>query len=224
MRRDEGPSSARYRTFLFDLDGTLLDSIALIIESFHHTMAAHGLPLVPDAHWRAGIGTPLVRALAPFAADEGARDALVATYRRYNLAHHDTRVRAYPGVVAAVRALAARGCALAVVTSKNRASALRGLELMGLAAELGALVALDDVTHGKPHREPVDRALALLGRDTRDCVLVGDSVHDVACAHAAGVAAAAVTWGAFSHAELAPSAPHHVVTTVEELLALAVPP
>ncbi|MCC6523121.1 MAG: HAD-IA family hydrolase [Polyangiaceae bacterium] len=210
----------RYATVLFDLDGTLLDSIGLIVESFHHTTERHGLPRQTDAHWLAGIGTPLAAAFAPFAAGPAERDALIATYRSYNLARHDARVRAYPGVVAAVRAVAARGAALAVVTSKNRATARRGLELVGLGDTFEIVVGGDDVTRPKPHREPVDRALELLGRAADGSVLVGDSVHDVACAHAAGVASAAVTWGPFSPAQLLPSRPHHLLHAPEELVAL----
>lgn len=213
--------SRAFDTVLFDLDGTLLDSIGLIVDSFHHTMQAHGLPPQPDEHWRRGIGTPLAKALAPWARDDAERDALVATYRAYNLAHHDARVRAYPGVVEAVRTLAGAGVALAVVTSKNQASARRGLGVIGVADAFPVVMGADDVERHKPHREPVDRALERLGRPSTACMFVGDSLHDVGSAHAAGVVAAAVTWGAFGRDDLAAGAPHHVVDTPAELVALA---
>src|SRR4051812_46257994 len=86
-----------YSTVLFDLDGTLIDSIGLIVDSFHHTTDAFGLPRQRDSVWLAGIGTPLRGVLAPWARDEAMLDALLATYRAHNTEHHDERVRAYPG-------------------------------------------------------------------------------------------------------------------------------
>src|SRR5689334_20815686 len=152
-----------YQAVLFDLDGTLIDSIGLIVESFHHTMAAFELPAQPDHVWLAGIGTPLRGCLAPYARDEAMLDALLDTYRAYNIDNHDARVRAYPGARESVHALAAAGIRLAVVTSKNRTGTQRGLRAAGLSSVLEVLVCADDVTNHKPHREPVDRAMALLG-------------------------------------------------------------
>src|SRR5574338_355773 len=81
-------------TVLFDLDGTLIDSIDLILSSYRHTMVAHGFPDVPDAEWLKGVGTPLRAQLGPWARDDSHLEALVATYRDYNLSNHDTMVRA----------------------------------------------------------------------------------------------------------------------------------
>ena len=84
-----------YSTVLFDLDGTLIDSIGLIVESFHHTFAAFGLPPESDATWLRGIGTPLRGVLAAHARDEAMLEAMLATYRTHNVANHDARVRAF---------------------------------------------------------------------------------------------------------------------------------
>jgi pyrophosphatase PpaX len=200
---------ARYSVVLFDLDGTLIDSIGLIVDSFHHALAAHGLPRQTDATWLRTIGTPLRAAFAPFAASDAAQDEMVRVYREHNLANHDARVRAYPGVLDCVRALRAAGVALAVVTSKSRAGTLRGLRVAGLEGEFSALVCLDDVTNAKPHREPCDRALALLGARPAEALFVGDSVHDMHAGRAAEVPTGAALWGPFDREHLAPSAPTH---------------
>jgi pyrophosphatase PpaX len=199
----------RYSAVLFDLDGTLIDSTGLIVDNFHHTLAAFGLPRQSDAAWLATVGTPLRVALAPWARDAAMLEAMLAAYREHNLAKHDACVRAFPGVVPTVRALLRAEVRLAVVTSKSRAGTMRGLRAAGLDRDFDALVCIDDVTNGKPHREPVDRALALLGVSADAALFVGDSLHDMHAGRAADVATGAALWGPFRRAHLEPSEPSH---------------
>lgn len=213
----------RYQTILFDLDGTLIDSVGLILDSYRHTLAIHGLPARPDEYWLRGVGTPLRVQLAPFAAEGLTLDTLVATYRRYNLAHHDSRVRPFPGIPEAVAALRTEGCRLGLVTSKNRHGSLLGLGIAGIAEAFEVIVSADEVTHPKPHPEPVLRALDALGEPAAGCVYVGDSVHDLESGRAAGVATAAVTWGASTREELAAGRPDHWIESAPELAGLAEP-
>ncbi|HEY3353896.1 MAG TPA: HAD-IA family hydrolase [Polyangia bacterium] len=212
-----------YATCLFDLDGTLIDSVELILRSFRHTMLVHRGAAPDDAVFLAGLGTTLWDQFRTVAADAAEVEAMVATYRAFNLAHHDALVREYPGVRAAVRALVARGARLAIVTSKLRASAARGLALAGLTDAFPVIVGADDVAEHKPHPAPVRRALALLGADPAGAVFVGDSPHDIAAGRAAGVGTAAVTWGPFPRATLVAAAPDHWVAAPAELADLAPP-
>jgi pyrophosphatase PpaX len=210
----------RYRTVLFDLDGTLLDSIRLILDSFHHTFAVFELPPRSDAEWLQGIGTPLSTQFAPWARDAAQLEAMVAAYRRYNLEHHDDRVTPYPGVERAVEALRREGVRIGVVTSKGRSTAQRGLRVAGIEAAVDALVGAEDVTNPKPHREPVDRALALLGAPAASAIFVGDSVHDMRAGRAAAVPTGAALWGPFGRADLEESEPTHWLASLEELVQL----
>jgi len=210
----------RYTTVLFDLDGTLIDSIGLIVETFHHTFARFGLPPQSDAFWLATVGTPLLTVFAPWAKDGLEVEALIEVYRDHNVAHHDARVRAYPGVPAVVRALAARGIKLGVVTSKNRRGTQRGLVAAGLDEVIEVRVCSDDVSNHKPHREPVDRAVALLGADPEATLFVGDSVHDMDAGRAAEVDTGAALWGPFERHHLARSEPHHWLDAPEDVLRL----
>ena len=208
------------RTVLFDLDGTLIDSVRLILDSYHHTLATHGLPPRSDDEWLAGVGTPLTVQFADWRDDPETLQALIATYREYNLKHHDRMVTVYPGVVEVVRALKADGVATGLVTSKNRAGALRGLTLVQLEALMDVLVCADEVENPKPHPEPVEKAVRLLSADPRATVYVGDSVHDMLSGRAAGVRTAAVLWGPFGRAHLEGAQPDYWLKRPEELLTL----
>jgi len=214
------PRMAALQTFLFDLDGTLIDSVRLILDSYHHTLAAHGIPPRSDDDWLRGVGTPLSVQFAEWRDDRGTLDALIATYRAYNLAHHDRMVTVYPGVAAAIEAIRAAGHRTGLVTSKNRQGALRGLTLVKLERMMDVLVCADEVTNPKPHPEPVEKALALLGADAGTTVYVGDSIHDMMSGRAAGVRTAAALWGPFGRSHLEGAAPDFWLETPADLLTL----
>ncbi len=208
------------KTFLFDLDGTLLDSIDLILESFHHTARVHLGRDYSDAHWLAGIGTPLRDQLRAVAGSDAERDAMLETYREYNLEHHDQSARPYPGVVEVVKELDRRGANLALVTSKMSRGAVRGLRLLGLERELSVRVTADDVVNGKPHPEPVLKALDALGAPASGAVFIGDSEHDIQSGAQAGVSTAAVSWGPFPRVTLEAAGPTHWIDAPAAILDL----
>ncbi len=203
----QSPTST-FETVLFDLDGTLIDSIRLILDSFHHTLQVHGKAPQSDAEVLVHVGTPLTRHLAHYAAEPGELERMIATYRAWNLAHHDAVITAFPGAVAAVRTLAERVPRLGVVTSKQRAAAHRGLAVAGYCADtevlapFQVLIGADDVTEHKPDPTPLLAALTRLGATTANAAYVGDSPHDLAAARAAGLTAVAVGWGPFPRAAL----------------------
>ena len=208
------------RTILFDLDGTLIDSVQLILESYRHTLASHGVPPRTDEEWLRGVGTPLAAQFAPWQDDRGTVEAMIATYREYNLANHDRMVREFPGVVDTVRAVRAKGLKTGLVTSKARQGALRGLRLVGLDDAMDVLVCADEVENAKPHPEPVEKAVRLLAGKPAATLFVGDSIHDLHAGRAAGVRTAAVLWGPFSRAHLASGTPDYWLEHPKDLLAL----
>jgi pyrophosphatase PpaX len=205
-------------TVLFDLDGTLIDSIELILQSYKHTMQLHRPGLeTPDDVWMAGLGTPLWVQFRDWTEDQAEIAAMVATYREYNLAHHDAMVRPYDGVVEQVRALKRAGKRLGIVTSKLRSGAFRGLKRAAIEDQFDAVVGSDDVTHPKPHPEPVLKALDMLGAAAAQAVFIGDSRHDMECGRAAGVRTAAVLWGPFDRPHLADLNPDYWLETPADL-------
>jgi pyrophosphatase PpaX len=206
--------------YLFDLDGTLIDSYDLILASYRHTLLAHQGAALPDRLWLAGLGTPLRHQLRAFASGPDELEDMVDTYRTYNFTHHDRMVRPFPGTRAALTSIRAAGARMALVTSKSRKGADRGLYVCGLDDLFDAIVTADDVTRPKPHPEPVTQALELLGVSAARAVFVGDSPHDMASGRAAGVRTAAVLWGPFPRADLKAHCPDHWLSRPQDIASL----
>ncbi|MEM9194811.1 MAG: HAD-IA family hydrolase [Myxococcota bacterium] len=208
------------RAVLFDLDGTLIDSIELIVASFRYTHRTHFGTDRPDEFWIRGIGRPLRDQLGDVAESREELQTLLDIYRTYNLEHHDRMARPYVGAVETVRRLAERGTPLALVTSKLRIGAERGLRLLGLEDEFPVRVCADDVTRGKPDPMPVHLALEQLRANPRETVFVGDSPHDMEAGRRAGVQTAAASWGPFEESVLREHAPTYWLAHIEEVLPL----
>jgi pyrophosphatase PpaX len=212
--------SRRFDTYLFDLDGTLLDSIELIFRCYRHAAQTHMGALPPDKVWLDGLGTPLRQQFSAVTSDADLIEEMVVTYREYHHLHHDTSVALYPDVERVVTELGQRGATLGVVTSKLRAGCERGLKLTGLMEHFPLLVTADDVKRPKPDPEPVELALERAGAARSATLFIGDSPHDMAAGRAAGVATAAVLWGPFSVDDFAASPPTFLLEKPDEILSL----
>src|SRR5437016_817504 len=146
---------SRATTILFDLDGTLIDSIELILNSAHYAFDKLERECPTDEEWTSGIGIPLATMFARYARDDADCLALIAAYREYQMANHDRLVRCYDGVADVVAGLRARGHELGVVTSKSEYLAMRALALVRLARHVDTIVGCDASTRHKPDPEPV---------------------------------------------------------------------
>jgi len=204
---------------LFDLDGTLVDTIPFILAAVRHAFEGYGV-CPTDAEWIAGIGTPLRVQLASFARSPSDVDPLFERYRTYWRAHHDGQTRCFPGAREVVEQLARRGHPIGIVTAKIEQGAYRTLEHTGLLPSVRAVIGADSCANAKPHPEPVLLALARLGEDPARALLVGDSRHDIAAAKAAGARAAAALWGACTREELAAAHADFFLSDVREVPAL----
>lgn len=205
---------------LFDLDGTLIDSIELILNSAKHAFRDRVGHIPTDAEWLTGVGIPLVAMFRRYANDDAEIDALIVKYREYQLANHDRLVRGYDQVVETVTALRDRGHPLGIVTSKASWLAKRGLEHVGLGTHFDVVVGCDSCDMHKPDPGPVLFALEQLGREPHEAVFVGDSVHDMAAGNAAGVVTIAALWGPFSREDLVATSPCHYLERIGDLPAL----
>jgi len=201
---------------LFDLDGTLIDSVPLIVESMRYAFAGRRrAPTV--AEWVARIGTPLDGMIREWTEGEAELLEVKGRYKEHQHAHHDGMVRAFPGVPELLEGLSARGTALAVVTSKIESSARRSLSFLGLERHFRAVVGLESTARHKPDPEPVRHALSELAARASEAAFVGDSPHDVLSGNAAGVATVAGLWGPFAREAFASARPTAFASAVSEV-------
>jgi pyrophosphatase PpaX len=209
---------AGLQAVLFDLDGTLINSIELILASFRHATATVLGEALPDEVMLRDVGLPLARQMRDFSEEHA--EELLRVYREHNARTHDELVRSYEGVDETLVWLARRGYKMGVVTSKIRALACRGLEVFDLARFFDVVVGSDDVTVHKPDPHPLLVAAEALGVPIGHCAYVGDSPHDMAAACAAGSVAVGAAWGVSTREVLVAAGAEYVIEAMEELRGL----
>jgi pyrophosphatase PpaX len=215
------PPVTPWAAVLFDLDGTLADTIGLILSCYRHTMKTHLGEEPPDDVWIRGMGTPLRQQLAVFARSPEEVEAMVNTYVTLQREIHDEMVTAYPGVPELLAALEAASVPMALVTSRRPEMTRRTLAHCGFARHFEVIVTPDDVSRAKPDPEPVLVALERLGSPPPDRVLfVGDSPLDIEAGRAAGVRTVGAFWGPFPRDIVLAAAPDYTIESPLELLAL----
>lgn len=187
---------------LFDLDGTLVDSVPDLTRCVNAALASAQRPAVTQAQVRDWVGNGAARLL--HRALTGRRDgqalaaehaAALAVFNEHYAAEPCRDSRLYPGVAEAVAALRHDGVPLGLVTNKPSRFVAPLLAMLGLGDAFACQVGGDSTARLKPDPLPVRHALGLLGCDARHAVLVGDSHIDMAAGRAAGVATVAVAYG-----------------------------
>jgi pyrophosphatase PpaX len=209
----------RFPVVLFDLDGTVIDSGAIILASMRHA-AKEVLGEEPsDELLMAAVGGPgleaQMHALAPDRVEE-----LVRVYRAHNEPLHEELV-CCPGIDDVLVRLKDEGRRLGIVTAKRRATVELAFNVLPLEHLFDTVVGGDETARHKPDPEPLLLAAERLDVDPRQCAYVGDSPFDIRAAKAAGMYAIAVTWGGIhDRAKLEAEEPDGIVDDAEELYAL----
>ncbi|MCP1310037.1 pyrophosphatase PpaX [Paenibacillus tyrfis] len=205
------------QTVLFDLDGTIVDTNELIIQSFLHTFEGITAEPVTREHIVPNMGRPLIEQMVFFSGREQVDD-LVQKYRAFNIAHHDELVREFPNVRETLAQLHAAGVKLGVVTSKIRQTTEMGLKLTGLYDYFGTIVTVDDVGKAKPDPEGIHKAVQELGGDLSSALMVGDSHYDIEAAHNAGIPSVAVAWSLKGTEYLKQYNPTHIIQDMRDIV------
>lgn len=183
----------RFQLYLFDVDGTLVDSAADICGAVREALAEAGVDQLSDAYLRSFIGHhlfDLFREVLPDSTQED-RERLLARYRSIYLARRHAATRVYPGVE---EMLAGLGGLKSTATTKSSETARQVLELFGLARHFDHIQGTDGFP-SKPAPDVVLKSLERLGVRPEDCLLVGDAAPDMEAGRRAGVRTCAVTWG-----------------------------
>jgi pyrophosphatase PpaX len=205
-----------YKYVLFDLDGTLIDTNKLIIETFKYTYrTCLGLE-VSEQEILKYFGEPLLVTLKRYSEERG--EELLKTYIEYNETRHDDSVLLFDGVLKLLEELKGQGYTLALVTSKRRKVAQMGLDLFDISKHFDVFIALEDTELHKPNPAPVIKALELLNAQPSEAIMVGDSVFDIHSAHGAGVKSVLVKWSAAHGFQGDDTSADYVVHDTEELL------
>jgi pyrophosphatase PpaX len=182
-----------FKYVFFDLDGTLIDTVPLILESFNYTFMHHFGETRPEAETISYIGIPLIKHLGEIY--PGKEEELAKTYREYNDRKHDSSIGVFLGICQLIKTLYEKGIVLGVVTSKRRELAVRGLKLFNLMDYFAFVNGSEASQKHKPEGEPLLKAMeAVNALNTEEVLYVGDSPLDILCAKNAGVRSAAVAW------------------------------
>jgi pyrophosphatase PpaX len=206
----------KINTVLFDLDGTLIDTNELIISSFLHTLEHY----FPSQYKREDVlpflGPTLKETFELM--DRSKVDEMIATYRKYNLSHHDSFVTEFPTVLDTVKILKELGYKVGIVTTKLSDVVMKGLKLTKLDSYFDVIVALDDVEKAKPDPEPIFKALKQLDSTPEEAIMVGDNHHDILAGRNAGTKTAGVAWTIKGRDYLEQFAPDYILDEMADLL------
>jgi pyrophosphatase PpaX len=186
-------SDVRYPIVLFDLDGTLIDSGAMILSSFRHATRTVLEREIPDEELAALVGGMNIRdqmqTLAPDKVEE-----LVRVYRAHNEPLH-ADLQAFPGVGDILGKLSSQGRKLGIVTAKRRRTVDLAFAVLPIERFFDVVVTSGDTERHKPHPDPVLLALERLNANGARAAFVGDSPFDVGAGKAAGTFTVGVSWG-----------------------------
>ncbi|WP_217913698.1 HAD family hydrolase [Miltoncostaea marina] len=206
-----------YEPVLLDLDGTVVDSVALIRESHRHAVRTVLGQEWPDERLVANVGRPLLEQMTAFSPDHS--DELYRVYREWNHANTADLLLAYDGVQEALHELRGAGRRLGIVTSKSHDAVELAWGVLPEVAELfDVVITADDTPIHKPRPEPVLEALRRLGAGPEGACYVGDAPFDLQAGRAAGVTTIGVTWGFFTRDQLAAERPDAIVDSPAALL------
>ena len=212
----------RYKAVLFDMDGTVLDTLDDLTDAVNYSLARFGLPEISREHARENLGNGaayLVRHCLPEGTDETLADQLITFYRAWYDAHCRVRTGPYPGILPLMERLKAAGVRQAIISNKPD-PAVQELAAHFFPNLLETAVGESASVRRKPNPDAVLRAVEQMGLEKDECVYVGDTEVDLATARNAGLACIAVSWGFRSEEQLLAAGADRIAHSAEELEAM----
>lgn len=206
------------KAVLFDLDGTLINTNDIIIESFKHTLRQELNLTVETEEIIKYFGEPLKTTMERY--DRENVDRLISVYREHNEIIHDSMILPIEGAEEVLEILKGMGIKLGVVTSKRRKIAERGLKLFNLDKYMDVIITPEDTLRHKPDAEPALKACEVLGIKPEEALFVGDSHFDIMCGHNAGMKACFVGYSAIPLRNVALYSPDYIVDSILDIAAI----
>jgi phosphoglycolate phosphatase len=211
-----------FRAAIFDLDGTLLDTLDDIANAANLVLAGRGLPTHPNPHYRMLIGDGVVtlmkRALPEPHRDEATVQTCAALYVKEYARSWNARTRAYAGVPELLDALVARGLKLAVLSNKPDQFTQQCVSELLARWTFAVVLGASDQFPRKPDPTSAREIAARLTVLSSECIYLGDSGVDMQTARAAGMCAVGALWGFRDRDELLAAGAHFLINRPAELL------
>ncbi|MBV5341013.1 MAG: HAD-IA family hydrolase [Deltaproteobacteria bacterium] len=192
------------RAVLFDLDGTLVDSLEDLTDAVNHIRSAYSQPPLTAEAVRLKVGKGsrnLIQQVLPDVTDSDI-DHVLGMFLEFNREHIADKSRLYPGIQELLQEFAARDIKMAIISNKNEDLSSLILQTLGINDMFESVCGGDTYPERKPSPLPLLRVAERLGIAPHECVMVGDSINDIQAGQQANIASIACTWGYGSRAEL----------------------
>ena len=209
----------RYQVVLFDMDGTVLDTLGDLTDAVNHTLRQYGMPerrRSEIAHFLGNGAGYLIERAVPRGTDPELTKQVLADYQDWYNEHCAVNTAPYPGIVSLMETLKAGGAKMAVISNKQD-SAVRQLAAQHFRGLLDFAVGESETVRRKPNPDAVLAALRALNAEPGQALYIGDTEVDLATAKNAGLPCASVGWGFRTEAELKNAGAAYVFPNVEEL-------
>ena len=209
----------KYKAVLFDMDGTVLNTLGDLAAAVNHTLREFSMPERSIAEVAAALGNGASYLIAHTVPDEMPKeltDKVLAAYAPYYDAHCDILTAPYDGIVPLMQKLRGRGVKLAVISNKQD-TAVKPLAEKYFPGLLEIAVGESAEVRRKPNPDAVLAALRHIGVEREDAIYVGDTEVDLLTARNAGMECASVDWGFRTREQLVEIGAEHIFDTVQEL-------
>lgn len=203
---------------LYDLDGTIQDSVPLIVESFRKAYEiVLGECTRSEADLKSYIGRPLRDSFERH--DKETADKLTEAYLKYNEKRmREGAISLFPGIEESLGKIKEMGFRQGIVTAKRHDSAMVTIDMLGIAKYFDVMIFSEDTKRSKPHGDPLIEAAGRLGvTDMSRVLYVGDATSDLLCARDCGASFALVGWTMMPMDELLKLSPDHVISSLDEI-------
>lgn len=211
------------KAFIFDLDGTLVDTPSGIVKTFKAVLNERGINNITASQIRTTVGRPLEKSFGELMGVDANSKEVTDAIQQYQAFFKQivlpiAKELVFPGVIEGLEQLKDQGKALAVATSKYFSSAENLLKAADLLKYFDVVVGADQVTNPKPHPEMGFLVLEKLTIRAEEAIMVGDTTHDILMANDSGIASLAVTYGVQDIEKLQSAHPTWIAHSFDEAM------